>query len=115
MLELEPEDIGALYSRAFLLEREGRLAEAADAWRSIIEWNEARGFTLQIRVAEARARAVGGRQPGRLALGAKHCANQRHPEPAIGTQSRAASCGQPIQPPGAVTRAAQQTSLLAAV
>ena len=46
-LELEPEDIGALYSSAFLLEREGRLTEAADAWRSIIEWNESRGFTLQ--------------------------------------------------------------------
>jgi tetratricopeptide (TPR) repeat protein len=46
-LELEPDDIGALYSSAFLLEREGRLAEAADAWRSIIEWNESRGFALQ--------------------------------------------------------------------
>jgi tetratricopeptide (TPR) repeat protein len=46
-LELEPEDIGALYSSAFLLEREAQLAEAADAWRSIIEWNESRGFTLQ--------------------------------------------------------------------
>jgi tetratricopeptide (TPR) repeat protein len=44
-LELDPEDIGALYSSAFLLEREGRRAEAADAWRSIIEWNEARGQT----------------------------------------------------------------------
>ena len=46
-LELEPEDIGALYSTAFLLEREGRLAEAIDAWRSIIDWNESRGYTLQ--------------------------------------------------------------------
>jgi tetratricopeptide (TPR) repeat protein len=46
-LELDPEDIGALYSSAFLLEREGRLAEAADAWRSIIEWNQSRGFTPQ--------------------------------------------------------------------
>jgi tetratricopeptide (TPR) repeat protein len=46
-LELEPEDIGALYSSAFLLEREGRLTEAGDAWRSIIEWNESRGFALQ--------------------------------------------------------------------
>jgi tetratricopeptide (TPR) repeat protein len=46
-LELDPEDIGALYSSAFLLEREGRLAEAADGWRSIIEWNQSRGFTLQ--------------------------------------------------------------------
>ena len=46
-LELEPEDIGALYSSAFLLEREGRREEAADAWRSILDWNETRGFTLQ--------------------------------------------------------------------
>jgi tetratricopeptide (TPR) repeat protein len=46
-LELEPEDIGALYSSAFLLEQEGRLAEAAEAWRSIIDWNESRGYTLQ--------------------------------------------------------------------
>jgi tetratricopeptide (TPR) repeat protein len=45
-LELDEDDIGALYSTAFLLEREGRLAEAADAWRSIIDWSEARGFTL---------------------------------------------------------------------
>jgi tetratricopeptide (TPR) repeat protein len=46
-LELEPEDIGPLYSSAFLLEREGRHADAADAWRSIIAWNQARGYTLQ--------------------------------------------------------------------
>ena len=46
-LELEPEDIGALYSTAFLLERQGRLAEAAVAWHSIIAWNESRGYTLQ--------------------------------------------------------------------
>jgi len=46
-LELEPEDIGALYSSAFLLEREGRLHEAIEAWRSIIAWNELRGYTLQ--------------------------------------------------------------------
>ena len=46
-LELEPEDIGALYSSAFLFEREGRLQEAIEAWRSIIDWNEARGYTLQ--------------------------------------------------------------------
>jgi Flp pilus assembly protein TadD len=31
-LELDGEDIGPLYSSAFLLEREGQLAEAADAW-----------------------------------------------------------------------------------
>jgi tetratricopeptide (TPR) repeat protein len=46
-VELEPEDIGAVYSSAFLLEREGRLGEAAEAWQAIIAWNEARGFELQ--------------------------------------------------------------------
>jgi tetratricopeptide (TPR) repeat protein len=46
-LELDPEDIGALYSSAFLLEREGRLGEAIDAWRAIVDWNESRGYDLQ--------------------------------------------------------------------
>jgi Flp pilus assembly protein TadD len=46
-LEVEPEDLGPLYSCAFLLERESRTEEAAAAWRSIIEWNEARGYELQ--------------------------------------------------------------------
>jgi tetratricopeptide (TPR) repeat protein len=46
-LELEPEDIGALYSSAFLLEREERLEEALGAWQAIIDWNQARGYTLQ--------------------------------------------------------------------
>ena len=46
-LELEPEDIGALYSSAFLLEREGRLEESAAAWQAIIDWNRARGLTLE--------------------------------------------------------------------
>jgi tetratricopeptide (TPR) repeat protein len=46
-LELDPEDIGALYSSAFLLEREDRLEESAAAWQAIIDWNEARGQTLE--------------------------------------------------------------------
>jgi tetratricopeptide (TPR) repeat protein len=46
-VELEPDDIGALYSSAFLLERQGRVAAAIDAWRKILEWNESRGYTLQ--------------------------------------------------------------------
>ena len=46
-LALEPEDIGALYSSAFLLEREGRLDESAAAWQAIIDWNGARGLTLE--------------------------------------------------------------------
>jgi tetratricopeptide (TPR) repeat protein len=46
-LELDTESIGGLYSSAFLLEREGRLAEAVEGWRAVIEWNESRGFMLQ--------------------------------------------------------------------
>lgn len=46
-LELDPEDIGALYSSAFLLEREGRLRESAAAWQAIIDWNDARGLSLE--------------------------------------------------------------------
>jgi tetratricopeptide (TPR) repeat protein len=46
-LELDSHSIGGLYSSAFLLEREGRLAEATEAWRAIIDWNESRGFMLQ--------------------------------------------------------------------
>jgi cytochrome c-type biogenesis protein CcmH/NrfG len=45
-LELDGEDIGALYSTAFLLERLGRPIEAMQAWRSIIDWNERHGDTL---------------------------------------------------------------------
>lgn len=36
--ELDPEDFSAVYSSAFLLEREGRLAEAAAAWRQIVDY-----------------------------------------------------------------------------
>jgi tetratricopeptide (TPR) repeat protein len=46
-LELDRDDIGPLYSSAFLLERQGRRLEAIGAWRAIIEWNSARGYTLQ--------------------------------------------------------------------
>jgi tetratricopeptide (TPR) repeat protein len=48
-LSLEPEDIGALYMSAFLLEREGRIPEAIAAWTSIIEWSGARGNELDTR------------------------------------------------------------------
>jgi tetratricopeptide (TPR) repeat protein len=46
-LERDPEDIGALYSSAFLLEREDRLEESAAAWQAIIAWNEAREQALE--------------------------------------------------------------------
>lgn len=45
-LELDNSDIGPLYSSAFLLEREGRLDEALETWRSIVEWNEERRYQL---------------------------------------------------------------------
>jgi tetratricopeptide (TPR) repeat protein len=44
--ELDPEQLSSVYSSAFLLEREGRLEEALDAWRSIINWSEVRGYVL---------------------------------------------------------------------
>jgi tetratricopeptide (TPR) repeat protein len=46
-LQLEPEDIGALYSSAFLLEREGRLGESAGAWQAIVDWSDARNLTRE--------------------------------------------------------------------
>ena len=45
-LELDAEDIGPLYSTAFLLEREGRLKAAMAAWRSILQWEERDGNRL---------------------------------------------------------------------
>ena len=44
--ELDPEDFGSVYSSAFLLEREGRLAEAAEAWRRIVDFATERGWEL---------------------------------------------------------------------
>lgn len=45
-LELDPDQLSSVYSSAFLLEREGRLTEAMDAWRFIIDWSEGRGYSL---------------------------------------------------------------------
>ncbi|MGN6790955.1 MAG: hypothetical protein ACTHJW_01055 [Streptosporangiaceae bacterium] len=44
--ELDPENFGPIYSSAFLLEREGRLAEAAQAWRYIIDHAVKHGWEL---------------------------------------------------------------------
>lgn len=44
--ELGPEDFAPVYSSAFLLEREGRLAEAAEAWRHIGDYATERGWEL---------------------------------------------------------------------
>jgi cytochrome c-type biogenesis protein CcmH/NrfG len=46
-LELDEDDLGPLFSSAFLLERQGRRAEAIEAWQAILEWNESRGYALQ--------------------------------------------------------------------
>jgi tetratricopeptide (TPR) repeat protein len=45
-LELDPENLSPRYSSVFLLEREGRLDDAAAAWRSILDWCEERGYEL---------------------------------------------------------------------
>ena len=44
--ELDPENFAPVYSSAFLLEREGRLAEAAEAWRHILDYATERGWDL---------------------------------------------------------------------
>jgi tetratricopeptide (TPR) repeat protein len=44
--ELDPEYFGSVYASAFLLEREGRLAEAAEAWRQIVDFATERGWEL---------------------------------------------------------------------
>jgi protein O-GlcNAc transferase len=45
--ELDPSNASPLYSTAFLLEREDRLAEAVSAWRSLIAWLRERGYDAQ--------------------------------------------------------------------
>jgi hypothetical protein len=47
---LAPEEYGISmrFSAAFLLERLGRLAEAADEWRFIIGWQQQRGQTIHL-------------------------------------------------------------------
>lgn len=44
--ELDPENFSPVYSSAFLLEREGRLAEAAQAWRQIVDYATGQGWEL---------------------------------------------------------------------
>lgn len=65
VLELDGENqISAHYSRAFLLERLGRLEEAAAEWQAIVDWNLARGAEIEAewpRNELARLRAALGR------------------------------------------------------
>jgi hypothetical protein len=44
--ELDPENFAPVYSSAFLLEREGRLAKAAEAWRHIADYATGQGWEL---------------------------------------------------------------------
>jgi protein O-GlcNAc transferase len=46
-VDLDPDDLSAAYSAAFLLEREGRAAEAVAEWRGIAEWCLARGYEIE--------------------------------------------------------------------
>jgi len=43
---LDPDNLSPRYSTAFLLERQGRLAEAAAEWRFIAGWCEERGYAI---------------------------------------------------------------------
>ena len=43
---LDPDNLSARYSTAFLLERQDRLAEAAAEWRFIIGWCEEHGYAI---------------------------------------------------------------------
>ena len=68
--ELDPEDFGAVYSSAFLLEREGRLAEVAEAWHHIVDSATERGWELTAAWPRRELqRVVGllerGKDPGR--------------------------------------------------
>jgi tetratricopeptide (TPR) repeat protein len=61
--ELDSERVSARYSRAFLLERLGRLTDAAEEWETIIAWLRERGYDVQSEWPErerARLRAAVG-------------------------------------------------------
>lgn len=60
VFELDSERISARYSRVFLLERLGRLTDAAAEWEAIIAWLRERGYDVQAQWPErelARLRA----------------------------------------------------------
>jgi tetratricopeptide (TPR) repeat protein len=46
-LDPDGHSIGGAYMSAFLLEREGRIDEAIEAWTYILDFNESRGYALQ--------------------------------------------------------------------
>jgi tetratricopeptide (TPR) repeat protein len=63
-LELNPENLSPVYSSAFLLEREGRLPEAVEAWRFIIERCDERGWELTAAWPTSELARLQGRQTG---------------------------------------------------
>jgi tetratricopeptide (TPR) repeat protein len=44
--EIDPTDFSTIYASAFLMEEAGRLAEAVQCWRQILEHSEAQGWEL---------------------------------------------------------------------
>jgi tetratricopeptide (TPR) repeat protein len=46
-LDPDAHSIGGAYMSAFLLEREGRIDEAIEAWSYVLDYNETRGYALQ--------------------------------------------------------------------
>lgn len=63
---LAPEDYGisTRYSAAFLLERQGRLAEAAGEWRFIMGWLEEHGETIHVDWPRRELRRLEAQQAG---------------------------------------------------
>jgi len=62
-LSLDNEDIGPLYMSAFLLERVDRIPEAIEAWESILEWNQARGYELNLIWPKQELERLRGNRP----------------------------------------------------
>jgi tetratricopeptide (TPR) repeat protein len=63
-LELDTEDISPLYSSAFVLELEGRLEEATKVWRSIVDWTQSRGLTLEAQWLRRELERLTGKDHG---------------------------------------------------
>ena len=59
-LELDSTTISALYSTAFLHERDGRIDDAIAAWQEIIQWSRARGFERDIQWPHDEIERLGG-------------------------------------------------------
>jgi hypothetical protein len=67
-VERDDGDVWPLYSTAFLLEREGRVDEAVEAWRSIVTWCEHHDAEL---TAEYPRRELARLRAGTRTLAAK--------------------------------------------